>query len=39
LDKQAPQYEEELKRFHAEAAELLGVKTPLPRKEVAPSKP
>jgi tetratricopeptide (TPR) repeat protein len=35
----APAHEEELKRFRAEAAELLGVKDPPSRKETAPVKP
>jgi tetratricopeptide (TPR) repeat protein len=34
-----PWEEEELKRFRAEAAELLGVKDPPSRKEIAPTKP
>jgi tetratricopeptide (TPR) repeat protein len=38
MDKRNPQ-NEDLKRFRAEAAELLGVKNPPSRKETAPSKP
>jgi tetratricopeptide (TPR) repeat protein len=38
MDKHAPDHGE-LRRFRAEAAELLGVKNPPPRKEVAPAKP
>ena len=38
MDKHMPQ-NEELIRFHAEAAEVLGEKSPPPRREVAPSKP
>jgi serine/threonine protein kinase/Tfp pilus assembly protein PilF len=38
MDKNKPQ-DEELCRFRAEAAELLGVKDPPSRKEIAPSKP
>ncbi len=39
MDKHKPFGEEELTRFRAEAAALLGVKDPPPRKGVAPSKP
>jgi serine/threonine protein kinase/Flp pilus assembly protein TadD len=38
MDKHMPD-NDELKRFRAEAAELLGVKDPPSRKEIAPSKP
>jgi hypothetical protein len=38
MDKHMPQ-NEELIRFRAEAAELLGAEDPPPRKETAPAKP